>query len=187
MKKIIFVMAIVVSASLQAQDYDEDASTDKTWIWSIGVEPSVPVGNFNDFSNFGLGGSLQGEYKPGEVLGITLNAGYMNYFGKTVNGFAYGDLQYWPVMAGLKLYMSDMAYIHGQAGAGFGTEDLGTSFWYGGGIGLNVTKAIDAELRYMGWEQNEIIPAYENGVGNGGAGGYGGHYSTLSIRLGYSF
>jgi hypothetical protein len=92
-------------------------------------------------------------------------------------------------MGGLKYYMSSRSYLHGQAGAGFGSNGLGTSFWYGAGVGLNLSKAIDAELRYMGWKQNELSNnSGTGGVYNGGTGGgYGGHYSTFGIRLAVNF
>jgi hypothetical protein len=95
--------------------------------------------------------------------------------------------------------MSGKTYLHGQLGAGFGSQGIGTSFWYGAGIGFDLSKAIDAEFKYMGWKQNTI--AYKGGTGGGGGygggtgagtggnggGGYGGHYPTLGIRLAYNF
>src|ERR1051326_7865991 len=102
-------------------------------------------------------------------------------------------------MGGLKLYMSDKSYIHGQAGAGFGEKGLGTSFWYGAGIGCKLGKAVDAELRYMGWKQNEITSYHGTsggycGYGGGGTTGgttggygYGGHYSTFGLRVAVVF
>jgi hypothetical protein len=200
MKKMIFIITAIAALSIQvnaqnmggrnAIDYEDN---DRMFIWSIGVEPSLPVGKFNRYSGFGLGGSVQGEYKPARMLGITVNAGYMDYFGTTYDGASYKDFRYWPVMGGLKLYMGERAYVHGQAGAGFGTQDLGNSFWYGGGVGVNLTKSIDVEIKYTGWKQSEIEMTEtgggtgNGGSGNGGYGGYGGHYSTIGLRLAYSF
>ena len=209
MKKIVLLLMAVASfrnaahaqdtTAMVTQSYSSrDVEADKTFIWSIGIEPSIPVGHFNDLSGFGIGGSLQGEYKPGKI-GITLSAGYIDYFGKTVNGFEYSDFKYWPVMGGLKFYMSDKSYLHGQAGAGFGENGLGTSFWYGAGIGLNLGKTVDAQLKYTGWKQDLVTASGTGGTGGyggtggtgggtgGGAGGYGGHYSTIGVRLGINF
>ncbi|HEV8285050.1 MAG TPA: hypothetical protein VGQ09_12120 [Chitinophagaceae bacterium] len=174
-----------------------NVTLDKSFIWSIGIEPSIPVGHFHDYAGFGFGASLQGEIKPGKNVGITINAGYIAYPGKTVDSFDYSNFKYWPVMGGLKIYMGK-AYLHGQAGAGFGTEGLGTSFWYGAGLGINFSKRIDAELRYAGWKQQEIFATNGNGGiyggsgnggngGDGGGGGYGGHYSTIGLRLAVNF
>ena len=206
MKNLLFVLVLgMASTVVDAQDStvlttntysNESSHNPKTFIWSIGVEPTIPVGHFNDLSGFGLGGSLQGEYKPGKI-GITLNAGYIDYFGKTVDGTEYADFKYWPVMGGLKYYMSGKSYLHGQAGAGFGEDDLGTSFWYGAGIGMNLGKTLDAELKYTGWEQSIVntnttggtggYTGGTGGTGGGTGGGYGGHYSTIGIRLGINF
>lgn len=209
MKKIIFfIIAVLSIAAANGQDSLNTGSTyadkngnyaggenptlDKTLIWSIGVEPSMPVGHFHDLAKFGFGASLQGEIKAGRNVGVTVNAGYIAYSGKTVDTISYPDFKYWPVMGGLKVYMGK-AYIHGQAGAGFGEEGLGTSFWYGAGLGVNFTKRIDAEFRYAGWKQNEVSSNDGGGIYNGGNGGstgtpvYGGHYSTLGLRLAVNF
>jgi len=210
MKKIVFVVVAGLSMVARAQDSlsanntntdqdkkyvsDENPTLDKSFIWSIGLEPSMPVGHFHDLAKFGFGGSLQGEFKASRNVGITLNAGYIAYSGKTVDTVSYPNFKYWPVMGGLKVYMGK-AYLHGQAGPGFGEQGLGTSFWYGAGIGVNFTKKIDAEFRYAGWKQNHVNSTGEgssSGVyggtgGSGGAPGYGGHYSTLGVRLAVNF
>jgi len=218
MKKLFFVIAITAfSIAVYSQDstvmnntysdknksstYHENPTLDKTLIWSIGIEPSTPIGHFHDYAKFGLGASLQAELKAGKNVGITLSAGYIAYGGKTIDSFKYSNFKYWPVMGGLKLYMGK-AYVHGQAGAGFGEEGIGTSFWYGAGVGINFTKRVDAELRYMGWKQDIINVTNEGSTGNGGGvyggtggnggnggtgGGYGGHYSTIGLRIAVNF
>jgi len=208
MKKIIFVFFIVLlSIATRAQDSlntgntypdkdmnkmsSENPTLDKTFIWSIGLEPSMPVGHFHDLAGFGFGGSVQGEIKASRNVGVTINAGYIAYSGKTVDTISYPNFKYWPVMGGLKVYFGK-AYIHGQAGAGFGEDNLGTSFWYGAGVGVNFTKRIDAEFKYTGWKQNEVSSGEggNGGIYGGGTGGtpvYGGHYSTLGLRLSVNF
>ena len=203
MKKIILVMAMAAfTISTNGQDTSMVSSphiyasgnsySNKTFIGGIGIEPSVPFGHFKRYSGFGFGGSVQGELKLKKV-GITLNVCYIDYFGKTVDTIKYSDFKYWPVLAGLKFYLSDKVYIHPQAGPGFGNNGLGTSFWYGAGIGFNLSKAIDAELKYTGWKQKTIVSnsATAGGTygGNGGTGGggYGGHYPVIGLRVAYNF
>ena len=126
MKKIIFIVVAVLSISAaNAQDslntsntytnndksYSENPTLDKTFIWSIGLEPSIPIGHFHDLAKFGLGASLQGELKASKNVGVTINAGYIAYSGKTVDTISYPNFKYWPVMGGLKLYMGK-AYLH---------------------------------------------------------------------------
>jgi hypothetical protein len=202
-KKIILSIAIFCAfIYTQAQD----AAKSSKLKWSLGVEPSVPVGNFHNFSGFGLGGSLQAEIKPSRI-GITLNGSFIDYFGKTNKGVEYPDFKYIPVLAGLKYYMSGKSFLHGEAGPGFGTNGLGTNFWYGAGIGFNMGRSMVTEFKYTGWKQGEIAyngsssgggggGGYGGGTGGtggtvGGAttggGGYGGHYSTLGVKLSVAF
>jgi len=104
MKKLFFVTALAaLTASTKAQDSsatatdtqntqvtstdtyrstDRSTSADKTFTWSLGVEPTIPIGHFSDLSGFGLGGSLEAELKAASRLGLTVNAGYIDYFGK---------------------------------------------------------------------------------------------------------
>jgi len=188
---IVTIIALVGNGLLAQESYSGNSSTaGNKFKWSIGAEPSVPVGHFHDLSSFGIGGSFQGEYMAGKV-GLTLNAGYVDYFGKTVDTISYSDFKYWPVMGGAKLYMKGKTYIHGQLGAGFGEKGLGTSFWYGAGIGWDIARAWDLEVKYTGWKQNTVNTennGYGGGTGGGGGGGgYGGHYSTIGARLAYAF
>jgi hypothetical protein len=212
MKKLFLLLTVAASsfaanaqntpANVNNKDGHENGAAAKKFIWSLGIEPSIPIGNFHKYSSFGLGGSLMGEYKPGRV-GITMNAGFIDYFGKSVESFDYPDFKYIPVLAGLKYYMSPNAFLHAQAGPGFGTNGLGTSFWYGGGVGFNLGKSADIELKYTGWKQNEVGSSDGDGGGNeppyvppGGnptpgnppvGNPYGGHYSTIDLRLAVKF
>src|SRR5690349_3300109 len=98
MKKIIFVIVAILSIAVaSAQDSlnttntypkndkgyanNENPTLDKTLIWSIGIEPSMPIGHFHDLANFGFGASVQGEIKASRNLGITINGGYIAYSG----------------------------------------------------------------------------------------------------------
>lgn len=206
MKNLIFALLVAaVPFTLKAQDssstvprtnvssYSTTHTSLNNFIWSVGVEPSLPIGHFHTYSGFGLGGFVQGEYKTG-TIGITFNLGYIDYSGKTTNGTNYPDFKYWPALAGLKYYMSGKTFLHGQAGAGFGSNGLGTNFWYGGGIGFGSSRSFGGELKYTGWKQNLISnngTIYNNTTGTtnttGNGGGYGGHYSTIDFAITYNF
>ena len=170
MKKLLFIVAIAAISTTTFAQKKAAASSDSKIIFSLGVEAGLPVGSFGDFYSFGIGGSLQGEYLVAKELGITLNAGYIDYLGKTINGVKVAAAGIVPVMAGLKYNFTGGPYIHGQLGAGFGTQSgAGTSFAYAAGIGYGFTKAIDAEVKYQ---------AYSN---NGATSG------TVGLRLAYNF
>jgi len=206
MKKVLVFIAIAaISYSASAQNdstsqevpYQSNKSYSSNYgkpsFWTIAINPSMPIGHFNTYSSFGLGGYLGWEYKTSRSFGITLNAGYIDYFGKNTNGIKYSDFSYIPLLAGAKFYFGGGSfYFHPEAGAGFGTSDLGTSFWYGAGLGDKLSKTIDLELKYVGWHQNLINSSssggtYGNTGGSGGnGGGYGGHYSTIDLKLAFT-
>lgn len=204
MKNLLFCIAIAaISVPAKAQtdstsmstQYNTDNKTPGTSAykkssWNIAINPSVPIGHFNSYSSFGLGAYLGVECRTSRNLGLTLNAGYIDYFGKTAGTIEYSDFKYIPVLAGAKFYLGDGGfYIHPEAGAGFGTSGLGTSFWYGAGLGDKMGKAIDMELKYVGWHQNLVNTTYgggSGGSGGGGGGGYGGHYSTIDLKIAFT-
>jgi hypothetical protein len=169
------------AASRAEADYRNGVG--RTFLYSIGPDLSFPIGGFHSHSGFGLGASAQGEYKPGARVGVTLNAGYLIYFGNTVDKVMYPDFKYVPVLAGVKLYLCHSFYVHAQAGPGFGMDGLGTSFWYGGGPGFNFGRGLEAEVKYLGWKQSDVY----SDVGGTTGPNYGGHYSVIGFRLAYIF
>src|SRR5687767_6374485 len=116
MKKLFLV---VIIAAMLASANAQESTRDKNILFSIGVEGSLPIGDFGDTHSFGIGGSLQGEYKPDVDLGLTLNAGYITYSGKDLP--LIGKVESFgliPVLGGVKYYFGGGAYAHGQLGAG---------------------------------------------------------------------
>lgn len=206
MKKVLVYIAIAaISYSASAQNdstsqqvpYQSNKSRQneyaKTCFWTIAINPSMPIGHFKTYSGFGLGGYLGWEYKASKSVGITLNTGYIDYFGKNTNGIKYSDFSYIPLLAGAKFYFGGSNfYLHPEVGAGFGFSGLGTSFWYGAGLGDRLSKGVDLELKYVGWHQNLVNSSAGsstyggNGAGGTGGGGYGGHYSTIDLKLGFT-
>ena len=174
MKKLILASIIALTvASVNAQE--KVMSSGNSIIFSIGVEPSLPIGDFKDIGyNFGIGGSLQGEYKAAEDFGITLNAGYLNYSGKddflgTSIKFNTGLV---PILAGFKYYFTPKVYGHGQLGISIFTDSgSGSFFTYSPGVGFYVSDAIDILIKYTGI--------------SGGKGG--GNLNSIGARLAYNF
>lgn len=168
MKKLLLVFAIsTIATYVSAQE-----KRDKPILISVGVEGSLPIGDFGDFYSFGIGGSLQGEYKAARELGITLNAGYLNYTGKTVAGTKIPSSGLVPVLAGAKYYLGGGAYAHGQLGVAISTEKGGGSnFMYTPGLGYLFAPGFDAEIKYVG---------ISNGEGSGSS-------NSIGLRLAYNF
>ena len=175
MKKLLLVT--IVALSVVTVNAQKHVAASSPIIFSIGVEPSLPIGAFHDIGySFGIGGSLQGEYKAADDFGITLNAGYMNYSAKdyTINGVTFngGSFGIVPVMAGFKYYFSPKVYGHGQLGVSIGTSSGASSnFTYSPGIGFYVSDNIDLLLKFTGI--------------SGGSGG--GSLNSIGARLAYNF
>jgi hypothetical protein len=134
--------------------------------FSIGVDAGVPTGNFSNYYNWNIGGSVQADIPVvSKQLYVTVNAGYDNFFGKkdlSAGGLTYDqtNIQLLPVKAGLKFFPIGGFYIQGEAGAAFALNktdagfDKSTAFIYAPQIGyqfqLGGNNYIDAGVRYQG-------------------------------------
>jgi hypothetical protein len=172
--------------------YNRDYS--KRFQLGAGIESYVPIGHFSKYSSFGWGASARGEFKPHKRLGITGTARYVEYSGKTINKVNFTRFNYYTAMVGLKNYPGQSArlFVHWQAGIGIGASGLGSSFWYGAGVGTDLSRIVDLELGYMGWQQSEVMTKLNNDASQIEAtrlraAGYGGHHSTIGLRLGVKF
>ena len=120
----ISAIALVVSAisfGAKAQTTSQNPSSSSSVRYSVGVDAGLPTGDFSDTHNWSLGGSLQADIPVAKQLFVTVNAGYNNIFGKTINGTSlkYTDVQLIPAKAGLKYFPIQNVYVQGEAGAAF--------------------------------------------------------------------
>lgn len=125
---------------------------------SIGVaaEIGLPSGNFTNLSGIGLGASIKADLPVAENFAITLNAGFMNFFGKRNQLFNVKDLTYIPVKAGLKYQLSESFYAEGQLGTALPlNKGQKTLFAWSPGVGnqfkLSGGNKLDLGIRYEGW------------------------------------
>ncbi|MGM9478636.1 hypothetical protein ACS5PU_19590 [Pedobacter sp. GSP4] len=122
----------------------------------VGAEIGLPSGNFAGISGIGVGASIKADLPVSENLALTLNAGYMNFFGKRNQVFNVQDLTYAPVKAGLKYILSDSFYAEGQLGAALPLNNgQKVLFVWSPGIGNQFKLAgenrLDLGIRYEGW------------------------------------
>lgn len=160
MKKYTFLALLALSISLV---HGQTTTT----IFSLGIEPSFPVGYFGDISSFGIGASAQAEFKPSNSYGLTLGAGYINYTYKANAGGGSGG--FIPLLAGVKYGFSPKVYGHAQLGASFPARGGTTNFTYSPGIGFQLSKEIDALIKYTGMSAANYT------------------YGSLGLRLAYNF
>jgi hypothetical protein len=156
------------AAKAQTTTTTTTSTTTKSGIrYSIGVDAGIPTGTFNNAYKWNLGGSVQADIPVANQLFVTINAGYNNVFGETIN-IASGttnstlevpNLQLLPVKAGLKFFPVANFYIQGEAGAAFLLNksdffnDKSVAFVYAPQIGVQFPVSangnfIDAGVRY---------------------------------------
>lgn len=83
----------------------------------IGAEFGLPSGNFSSLSGIGLGASVKASFPVTENLALTVNGGFMHFFGKRNQIFKVQDLGYVQAKAGLKYQLGESFYAEGQVGA----------------------------------------------------------------------
>jgi hypothetical protein len=173
-----------LSFGAKAQTKSTTTTTNSGIKLSIGVDAGVPVGSFNDYYNWNLGGSVQADIPVVKQLFVTVNAGYDNFFGKSIGSSSanYTNIQLIPVKAGLKYFPIENFYIQGEAGASFvaNKSTLGatnsTLFAYAPQVGVQFPISgksfIDAGVRFEG---NTAL------VNNGN------NLNFIGLRLAYGF
>lgn len=151
---------------------------------SIGVDAGIPVGNFSDYYNWNLGGTVQADLPIAKQLFVTVNAGYNNFFGKSIGSTSanFTNIQLIPVKAGLKFFPIENFYVQGEAGASFvaNKNSLGVSktalFAYAPQVGVQFPVGgksfIDAGIRFEG-----NSPLVTNG----------NNLNLIGLRLAYGF
>ncbi|GGG95358.1 hypothetical protein [Pedobacter zeae] len=128
----------------------------------VGAEIGLPSGNFSNLSGIGLGASLKADLPVAESFAITLNAGFMNFFGRSNALFSVQDLTYIPAKAGLKYQLSESFYAEGQLGAALPlNKDQKTLFAWSPGFGnqfkLPGGDKLDLGIRYEAWTGKNTI------------------------------
>lgn len=171
-----------LSFGAKAQTTTTSTTTNSGVRLSIGVDAGIPVGDFNKTHNFNLGGSVQADIPVVKSLFVTVNAGYDNFFGKTINGVDVNNINLIPVKAGLKYFLIPSLYVQGEAGASFLTnkDQLGATksaaFVYAPQVGVLLPVGgksfIDAGVRF---ESNSAF------VNNGS------QLNFIGLRLAYAF
>lgn len=163
MKSTLKISALVLALAgltytAKAQTAPTSTTTSNGVRLSVGVETGIPTGKLNDSHGWNLGGSVQADIPVAQQLFVTVNAGYNNIFGKTVNGVSATDIQLLPVKGGLKFFPASNFYIQGEAGAGFALNkkdvgfDKSAAFIWAPQVGIQFPVGnksyLDAGIRY---------------------------------------
>jgi hypothetical protein len=153
MKKTLFSFVvlsfIVIAASAQ--------TTDAPFTLSVGITPTLPLGDFGKGYSFGIGGQIQGEYMFSDNLTGVATTGYTSFFGKTqtvsvltgvdnsgnpvyssqsVKNPSVGHI---PILVGARFYPSEQFFAGAQIGYGImtGSGTTRSGFEYRPQVGYN--------------------------------------------------
>ena len=167
MKNSIKISALLLALSaftlsVKAQTTSSPATSTGV-IFSAGAESGISTGNFHNAYRWNIGGSLQADIPVASSFYATVNAGYLNFFGKNNiegTGFSAPDIHLLPAMAGLKYFPVSFFYLQAQAGAAFALNksDIGftrtAAFLYAPQVGVQFNVGgqnyIDAGIKYEG-------------------------------------
>jgi len=157
MKKIFLAFVVLLTATIVNAQKN---STDNPTVFSLGVEASVPVGEFNNLADYntGIGASAQVAHKVASDITLTLYAGYLKYNqqGSSTDKYHLTEV---PLLAGAKFWFSPKVYAQGQLGVAFNsikystistTVASATAFAYSPGVGFVLAKNIDVVIKYLG-------------------------------------
>ncbi|QHS63052.1 hypothetical protein [Chitinophaga agri] len=174
-------LLLAVTVGVKAQEKGKSEAQRPAFSLSVGPEAGIPVGSFNDYYKWSLGGSVQADYAIlGKTLYVNLNTGFTNVFADDIPGV--DDVQWIPVKAGLKYYpfQRNNLYVQGQAGVNFITNgpvgNKTASFTYTPQIGylipLGKGNYLDAAVKYDG--NSRFVDG-------------GGRADILAVRVAYTF
>lgn len=153
---------------------------------NVGIDGGLPLGNFGDYSNFGIGGSVKGFYPLTEESEIGVHLGYMGFAAKGSNDMVKSSTAIIPIMADYRHTINNF-YIEPQLGlAVLRTKskvnvDLGDMGGFSGSGSASTTNLGWALGAGVVFDQFDISARYQ------GAGKSGGSLGFVGIRLGYSF
>jgi len=121
--KTLFIALLLVCVGLSA-----NAQGTFTPVWSAGFDlrGALPIGDFKDLTDFGVGGTGYVAYSVAPQVAITGRAGYMYFGGKelsyssgTTSGTIKTNYGVIPILAGVKIFFSEgdsRVYAAGEAG-----------------------------------------------------------------------
>jgi hypothetical protein len=135
--------------------------------FSGGAEAALPIGDFGNFSSFGIGGFAAGDYGLSESFHLIGSLGYNAFFAKGGLGGSLGTLTF---RAGGAYYASEAFNVNGAVGFGSLSGGGGSvsGFHYSAGVGYNM-ESLGFGLNYNAISAN------------------GGTNTWLGLRVAYSF
>ena len=116
-----------------------------------GIRLGLPIGDFEEFTSFGVGAELQGEYTFSDIISGVGTIGYTSFLGKDYGAGKTKATGYIPILVGVRGYPASRVFIGAQIGYGILTSGGSSegSFNYQPQFGYNASK-FQVTLNYNG-------------------------------------
>lgn len=125
MSKVLIVVAALVLLSLPL--FGQSAGpAPGTLSLGIGVETGVPMGDFSNYTSFGIGGLAVGSYDIDQNLAVNVKVGYLHFSGKDYTILAHTintSFSEVPILVGLKYFFTPAT--EGTSMRLYGAADVG--------------------------------------------------------------
>lgn len=148
----------------------------------VGVDIGLPLGDFGEASNVGIGATAKGMYGISDVSQATLTLGFLRFGMKDGNDMVSGSTVLIPVLAGYRHVFGNL-YGEGQIGL---TTVRTTIKIDGEGFG-NISGSTSSTHLGYGAGVGYLMDAWDIGVRFQGVSGDGGNLNFVALRLGYNF
>ena len=147
MKKLFLVLSIATASVFSAKAQDNASG----FHFGGGIRLGLPIGDFADTHNFGIGAELQGEYMFSEKFSGLVSAGYTHFLGKDFAGVKMDGVGLIPILAGVRVYPSTNIFVGGKVGYGIltGGDESEGAFNYEPQVGYNAER-FQVALGYNG-------------------------------------
>jgi hypothetical protein len=174
MKKVFLAICI---AAISSSAYSQKGNNQI----GVGVDLGLPMGDFGDFSSFGVGGYVKGLYGIGTAGQITLTTGYQSYAAKKEIKDALGadkyNLTIIPVLVGYRHNFSGF-YVEPQVGYGSYGSKVKIS-----GVSGNASSGAFTYALGLGYAKS----GFDGGVRYQAGSKDGSTTSLIGIHIGYNF
>lgn len=133
----------------------------------LGLDAAIPVGNYKNVADYGLGFSLLYQKPVTQNLSITGNVGYLRFHGPAIFSNIKYKEGYVPIKAGARYFVLPGIYGAAELGVAVPTANgygSGTAFIYVPALGamLKVTSkgTLDIGLRYENWARSNSTRSF---------------------------
>jgi hypothetical protein len=180
MKKLLLALA-VLCASVITSNAQMTAGDFK---FGAGVHLGLPIGDFHNFSSFGFGAELQGEYAFEQNLTGVATTGYTYFVGKSFDEGAAGSYKFnyghIPVLVGARYYASEQFFVGAQIGYGHYSVSVSGDNGFNGGGGSSGGFEYRPQVGYNA-NPLQLILSYD------GTSVTGGTFSQIGLSAIYTF